>query len=489
MINQFVTTVKWFATTVRTRTNRCAALLMRSKNTEATPAAAVVPVVPGYDDGLPYDPSSFEMSLSLYAIKVPPKLCNSVRGALKRHVLQMPRTPTVQKPPGKGAPEHVFVLTKYLAVDVDDMSNVPVGNICDELVSKGSRAVITALQGEKPLRDERAQEFVSKLTAAQILTRPVKVTYAQWSTERIMRRLLPPDVGVPMSFETIGCLIHLNLRPEHDPYRRIIGSVLLHKLAPRIRTVVNKTAATGGPFRVFALEVLAGERNTVAEVRENGCQFQLDLARVYWNSRLETEHRRVISSLKEDDVFADAFCGVGPFAIPAAKLGVKVYANDLNPASVEYLNINSKANGVDGELISSCGCARDFLTRLVRNENVPITKVAMNFPAGAPEFLDVFRGLYFGLGERPMPTVHCYCFVKGDLEEARDRVRKALYDGEVDPERTMSDKQLNVRNVRDVAPRKIQVCVTFQLPEEVAYWNGEENLFLARKKQKIMAES
>jgi tRNA G37 N-methylase Trm5 len=48
------------------------------------------------------------------------------------------------------------------------------------------------------------------------------------------------------------------------------------QLGPRIRTVVNKTDATGGPFRVFPMEVLAGEPNLETRVVENGLTFQLD---------------------------------------------------------------------------------------------------------------------------------------------------------------------------------------------------------------------
>jgi tRNA (guanine37-N1)-methyltransferase len=38
--------------------------------------------------------------------------------------------------------------------------------------------------------------------------------------------------------------------------------------------------------------------------------------------------------------------GVGPFSIPAAKKGCRVYANDLNPASFEWLCENVKLNKV-----------------------------------------------------------------------------------------------------------------------------------------------
>lgn len=47
-----------------------------------------------------------------------------------------------------------------------------------------------------------------------------------------------------------------------------------------------------------------------------------------------------------DDVVADVFAGVGPFAIPSARKGCAVLANDLNPASHKSLEKNVADNGV-----------------------------------------------------------------------------------------------------------------------------------------------
>lgn len=47
-----------------------------------------------------------------------------------------------------------------------------------------------------------------------------------------------------------------------------------------------------------------------------------------------------------DDLVADVFAGVGPFALPAAKKGCAVLANDLNPESHKYLTLNIKDNKV-----------------------------------------------------------------------------------------------------------------------------------------------
>lgn len=49
---------------------------------------------------------------------------------------------------------------------------------------------------------------------------------------------------------------------------------------------------------------------------------------------------------------ADVFAGVGPFALPAAKKGCAVLANDLNPESYKYLKINIEKNNVRSHLLA-----------------------------------------------------------------------------------------------------------------------------------------
>lgn len=46
--------------------------------------------------------------------------------------------------------------------------------------------------------------------------------------------------------------------------------------------------------------------------------------KVYWNSRLETEHKRLVDTFKAGQVVVDVMAGIGPFAIPAAQKGCKV---------------------------------------------------------------------------------------------------------------------------------------------------------------------
>lgn len=118
-------------------------------------------------------------------------------------------------------------------------------------------------------------------------------------------------------------------------------------------------------YRVPTFEVLAGEENLVTEVKQHGAIFQLDYGLVYWNSRLEQEHIRLVSQFKANEVICDMFAGIGPFAIPAAQKGCIVYANDLNPTSVKYLEINARINKVSNKIHVYNMDAREFMLKIM----------------------------------------------------------------------------------------------------------------------------
>lgn len=87
--------------------------------------------------------------------------------------------------------------------------------------------------------------------------------------------------------------------------------------------------------------------------KEGGCRFKFDFSKVYWNSRLQTEHGRLVNAFKPGEYVCDVFAGVGPFALPATKKGCIVYANDLNPESYHWMNENIKLNKVKHQILKS----------------------------------------------------------------------------------------------------------------------------------------
>lgn len=238
------------------------------------------------------------------------------------------------------------------------------------------------------------------------------------------------------------------------------------------------------------MEILAGDANTQVDMRVNGLRFKFDFAKVYWNSRLSDEHERlVLQRFSRGDLIVDAFCGVGPFAVRAAKKQCAVIANDLNPESVRSLAENVRINKIQlddfshaevsgiskkklpeaGRVQAYNGDARDFIRFAFRDyngESSRRTHLVMNLPATAIEFLDALQGAFPALPQaNPLPFVHCYCFSSGATLEDRKadvekRVRMALGFEAVDVE---------VRDVRDVAPNKYMLCAHFEVPRQVAF--------------------
>lgn len=212
------------------------------------------------------------------------------------------------------------------------------------------------------------------------------------------------------------------------------------------------------------------------QVRENGMTFEFDFSCVYWNPRLSTEHERVVNLLNRGDTLLDVFAGVGPFAIPAARRGATVLANDLNPESYRWLQHNCKLNKVESKVRTFNLDGRAFIRGPLKQELPTLLKgtasvhVVMNLPALALEFLDAFRGLLnqeLSCVEN-LPTVHCYGFSKDD-DPKKDMVERASTSLGFSLE-----GQCSVHLVRNVAPNKEMMCVSFILPKEVLFSKDSE---------------
>ncbi|CAH2107659.1 unnamed protein product [Euphydryas editha] len=306
------------------------------------------------------------------------------------------------------------------------------------------------------------------------------LTYNNFKFDTIFKAVLPENEEIVSSFSHIGHIIHLNLRDHLLEYRWLIGQVLLDKIK-NCRTVVNKTYVIDNTYRNFNMEVIAGDEDFIVTVKENKCNFQFDFSKVYWNPRLCKEHERILELLKPGDVLFDVFCGVGPFAIPAAKKNCRVFANDLNPESYKWLNLNAKQNKIKADIFRSFNMdGKEFIQKIFKcyilnvcNEKDKIDDgakihITMNLPAIAVEFLKYFRGL---IKETDLKDkfnseiiVHVYCFTVGENHTA---IAKQLVNENFGTD--VSPYILNVFNVRNVSPKKEMMRVSFKLTKEFIF--------------------
>jgi tRNA (guanine37-N1)-methyltransferase len=330
---------------------------------------------------------------------------------------------------------------------------------------------------------------------------PIELTYKQQPIQHILSKLLPEEAQPPPTgYEQIGHVVHLNLKAHHEPYRKLIGAVILDRLSPKIQTVVNKIGEVSGPYRTYEMDVLAGRPDTTVRLNEDGIALEFDLSKVYWCTRLSGERKRLLEEFKQGEIIADAFCGAGAFVVQAAaKLGCTVYANDLNPDAVRYCRENAKRNhkkfnggpGEDGEVtkkpkvIVTCGDAFDFIQNLGNMDTLP-HHVVMNFPLDSASFLGALRWWPVKDATQSAPIVHLYTFARADFsdefksddmpprdaaEVAVDLVAEGLVPegGAIEESRyrrSFLDKMgcdVQAREVRDVAPGKVVICVSFKV--------------------------
>ncbi|CAN1331310.1 tRNA (guanine(37)-N1)-methyltransferase 2 [Linum perenne] len=265
------------------------------------------------------DESNFDVHLKLWALRIPRELCKAATRILNGYLFEKPRVKPITEDPTCEKNRYMILSEN---IQNPELSEIPV---------------------EK--RDE-----LKKICEIEAVPYSLTLGYSYWSA---------------------GHVAHLNIHDELLPYKDVIAKVIYDKNHPRIRTVVNKVGSISNEFRVPKFEILAGDNDMVTEVKQYGATFKLDYSLVYWNSRLEHEHIRLVSQFRPGDIICDMFAGIGPFAIPAAQRGCVVYANDLNPNSVHYLKINAKINKVDDFVLAYNMDARKFISQVM---TMPVCK-------------------------------------------------------------------------------------------------------------------
>ena len=263
---------------------------------------------------------------------------------------------------------------------------------------------------------------------------------------------LPPHLlaSFPRAIDIVGEVAIVEIPPELEKHKRTVGEAILqaHK---HVQTVLAKSSAVKGIKRLREYEVIAGSGRTETIHREHGCIYHLDIRKVYFSPRLSFEHKRVASQVKENETIVDMFAGVGPFSILIAKMhkDVKVYAIDVNPDAMRYLERNVIANKVLGRVIPILGDAEKIIQERLRGI---ADRVIMNLPEKAYQYLDAACEAIKPEGG----VIHYYSFADepDPIEKAEKELRRGLTEAGC-----RLDHVVSARRVREVAPGKWQVVI------------------------------
>lgn len=169
--------------------------------------------------------------------------------------------------------------------------------------------------------------------------------------KEMLNGIVPEESRCRLSdgYHVIGDIAVLSLAPELDCYKKEIAAALLNQ-CNYIHTVLNKTSRLQGEERVAHFEVLAGTGNTITAHKEFGFIYHLDVARVFFNSRLGSERMRLANAVKDGEDVLVPFAGSGPFVVPIAARGAHVVALEKNRDACLWLAENARQNRVPDKI-------------------------------------------------------------------------------------------------------------------------------------------
>ena len=273
------------------------------------------------------------------------------------------------------------------------------------------------------------------------------VRLLQKDFECVEKQTFKDILGFTPSYDMIGDIAIIDA-DDPDTERIADAILLMHR---HIKTVLGAMSPVQGEFRVRDFRVVAGEPKTETVHKEYGCQYEIDLARVYFTQRLATERKRIADQIGGGDVVVDMFAGAGPFSILAAKSAKEVVAIDKNPVATAYLEKNAWLNRISNMRII-CGDAADVAY------NHDLTHIAdhviMNLPHSADEFLDEALTIL-----KPGGIIHYYDIREGDdlFEGAEEAIKDAA------SARDMTVRVLDRRIVRSYSPQQYNIAMDVEI--------------------------
>jgi len=159
-------------------------------------------------------------------------------------------------------------------------------------------------------------------------------------TEKLKNNIPSRGLGpLPRSYNILGKVLVIKLKPEVYRYRKKIGKAIL-EILPYIHSVVLDRGITGSK-RKPKIEVIAGCKNTETLHKEHGARFLLDVSKIMWSKGNKKEKEIMMKAVKPGEIVVDMFAGIGYWSIFLAKKAKKVYSIDINPIAIKYLQKNS----------------------------------------------------------------------------------------------------------------------------------------------------
>ncbi len=271
--------------------------------------------------------------------------------------------------------------------------------------------------------------------------------------KQVLSSVLAPDdiAHLYSAFDQIGDIIVIKIPDNLMSKKEVIAKAILANITTA-KAVFAQTSPVRGDYRIRDLEFLAGENHTIAEYKEHGCRFKVDIAKTYFSPRLSTERLRIAKMVEDNETIINMFAGVGTYSVVIAKMNktCKIYSIDSNSAASELDGINARLNKVQDRVFSIHGDAAKAISNSLAGQ---ADRVLMPLPERAKEFIE--SAVLALKKKQPQGSmVHYFAHIKADGKKAS---RELGFADAHDAFRKYDHDVLEVRVVREVGPRIYQI--------------------------------
>ena len=295
----------------------------------------------------------------------------------------------------------------------------------------------------RPLSPEEAEELGGRPATSLFEARERRPR----SIGEVLEELLGNRAPRVSSYYVVGDIAVVSLTPEVEKHARLIGEAIA-RIQRNIRAVYGKEAVRG-EHRIPRLIHLYGEPGTTTIYRENNLRFYVDIASMYVNPSLASEHLRVSMLCRDGERVLDMFTGFGGFPVNiAARRRALILAADINPAALEALRKTLGMNRLRG-VVEALHTDSRHLDRMLRPG---FTRIIMNLPHRSLEFMGVACSLASNHA-----WIHVYLVAGSPGEAAGRAVEAAVEAGCPEP------RPVETRRVVDYAPYTYIYAVDLQL--------------------------
>ncbi len=250
---------------------------------------------------------------------------------------------------------------------------------------------------------------------------------------------------LPSSFDIVGQICIIDIKPEIKKYSRLIGNSIL-ELNPNIKSVFQKSSAVKGKFRTHKLRYWTGINNKETLHKENKALLKLNVEKCYFSPRLNNERLRIGKLVKKNESVLVMFSGIGSynFVILKTSQPKEVYGIEINKTAHKYALENIKLNKIPENRIKLYnGDVKKILPKI----NKRFDRIIMPLPKESLKFLNLALTKIKKKG-----VIHLYTFIEeGKEREIKEKIKIKKF------------KILRIVPAGVYAPRIIRACVDIKI--------------------------